>query len=976
MRSKLQYLSIFLLALFVMPLSACAQTTQVTGIEDNTPSTHAFTNATVVTSPGNILEDATLVIRGGVVKDVGTNVDIPDDARVWDMEGKTIYPGFIDAHSRVGMQDPREELDRGDISWNPQIRSQLTADGEFKSEDDGREGLRSQGFTTALSVPSLGIFTGEAAVMSLGDGEASDRVIRSGVAQSASLEQSSEFGWNYPTSQIGTIALIRQTLYDADWYERAHEAYQANPEGLQRPESNAALKALRDVVHGEQPLLFEANSDEQVLRSLRFTEEFNIQPWIRGSGHEYTLLDVLTSADAPLILPLAFPDAPNVESPESALNQNLSTLRHWYLAPENPARVADAGLEFSFTTDGMDDPAHTLANLRKAVHAGLDKETALAALTTNPANLLGVHQTHGSLERGKKANIVVASGDLFESDASIVDVWVEGKRHRVNPEPAVDVRGGWVASTADGEIDGEISVEGPIERLSGTITIDGNEIELKNVSLRDQARRFRADFDGADAGIEGMVRLTASISGDELSGWAEIPGRDRTEWTAERTAEAEQGEVEEATFASRDLDLVNIRPNMEYGAESIPDQPEYVLVQNATVWTMGPEGKLEDADLLVQNGQIAEVGQNLSAPSGAEVIDGEGKHVTPGMIDAHLHSGSDGVNEIGGAIVPEVRLGDVLNINNIWMYRQLAGGLTTAHVMHGSANPIGGQNQHLKMRWGSLSDDLKFDGAPRTVKFALGENPKRVGTDRYPETRMGTMEIIADRFQMARDYEAKWNEWEETGQGIPPRKDLRLDALVDILNEDILVQSHSYRQDEILALTRLAEEFDFSIKAFHHGVEAYKVAPELAESGVGAVVWSDWSSFKIEAYDATLYNARLLNEAGVKTSLHSDNSQIASRMNWEAAKMVRAGVDPEEALAMVTINTATLLGIDDSVGSLEEGKDADFVIWSGDPLSTFTKAEQTWVDGRKYFDLEHDMELRQQVETERSNLIQLILEAK
>jgi imidazolonepropionase-like amidohydrolase len=239
---------------------------------------------------------------------------------------------------------------------------------------------------------------------------------------------------------------------------------------------------------------------------------------------------------------------------------------------------------------------------------------------------------------------------------------------------------------------------------------------------------------------------------------------------------------------------------------------------------------------------------------------------------------------------------------------------------------------------------------------------------------MGTQQIIADHFRAARDYQTRWNEWEQNGQGIPPRKDLRMEALVDILEGDILIQAHCYRQDEILMLTRLAEEFDIQIKAFHHGVEAYKVAPELAEHGAGAVVWSDWSSFKIEAYDATLYNARLLTEAGVLTSLHSDNSQIASRMNWEAAKMVRAGMDKEDALALVTINTAKLLGIDDKVGSLEPGKDADFVIWNGDPLSTLTKAEQTWVDGRKYFDLDEDRERRNAIEQERSQLIQIIME--
>lgn len=959
----------------VLPMAACGQTGQTVGIQSNSPSVHAFTNATIVTAPGEVIENGTLLIRNGVIENVGSNVSVPQEARVWDLEGKTIYPGFIDAHARVGMQDPREELERGDISWNAQIRSQLNAESEYKSEEDGRDKLRAQGFGAAMSVPTLGVFRGETAVMSLSDGSVSDRVIRPGVAQSVSLQRSNELGWGYPTSDIGTIALIRQTLYDADWYERAQSTYQSNPEGLERPESNSALEALNRAVNGNQPLLFEASSDEEILRSLRFTEEFDIQPWLRGSGHEYRVLDVLTSAQTPLILPLAFPEKPEVENPESAMNEDLSTLRHWYLAPENAAQVAAAGLSFSFTTDGMEDLNHVLPNLRKAVHAGLDKKTALAALTSNPANLLGISQTHGSIQRGKKANIVITNGDLFDSKSTIHDVWVEGERHRVNPEPAVDVRGTWAIQSSDGNLDGDINIKGTADKLSGTMTVSGNEVEFESLSMREQARRFRASLPGEELGVDGTIRLTASLSGDELFGWAEVPGEGRTEWIAERTATVEEEEKESAEVVSRDLQLSSLRPNMEYGRESESNQPEYILVQNATIWTMGPEGILENADLLVENGKVTNVGQNLSAPNGAEVIDAQGKHVTPGLIDAHIHSGSDGVNEVGGSIVPEVRLGDVLNINNIWMYRQLAGGLTTAHVMHGSANPIGGQNQHIKLRWGSLSDGLKFDGAPRTVKFALGENPKR-RSDRYPDTRMGTSEIIADRFRNARDYEARWNEWEQTQEGIPPRKNLRLDALVDILNEDILVQSHSYRQDEILMLTRLAEEFDFSVKAFHHAVEAYKVAPELAESGVGAVVWSDWSSFKLEAYDGTLYNARLLSEAGVLTSLHSDNSQIASRMNWEAAKMVRAGVDPEDALAMVTINTAKVLGIDSSVGSLENGKDADFVIWSGDPLSTLTKPEQTWIDGRKYFDLDEDAEARREIERERSQLIQLILEDK
>ena len=346
-----------------------------------------------------------------------------------------------------------------------------------------------------------------------------------------------------------------------------------------------------------------------------------------------------------------------------------------------------------------------------------------------------------------------------------------------------------------------------------------------------------------------------------------------------------------------EIDLPFIRPMMEFGRSSIPEQPAAVVVRNATVWSQGPLGQMENADLLIQAGKVVAVGPDLDAPGGAMEIDATGKHVTPGLIDPHIHAGVSAVNESGFAIVPEVRMGDVVTHNNIWMYRQLAGGLTTAHIKHGSANPIGGENVFVKLRWGSLPDDLKLEGAPRTVKFALGENPKR----------------------------------------------------------------------------RLAEEFGFRVQTLQHGIEAYKIAPELAASGVAAVVWSDWGGFKMEAYDASVYNARILIEAGVVTSLHSDNNEIASRMNWEAGKLLRTGLTQEQALSTVTNQAAKAVAIDARVGSLEAEKDADFVIWSGNPLSQFTRAEQTWVDGRRYFSLEEDAAIRQQIDRERTQLIQAIL---
>lgn len=962
--------------LFLFPVFSAAQTGQTDGIVENTPSVHAFTNATIVVSPTRVLENATLVIRNGVIEAVGRNANVPADARVWDMTGKTLYPGFIDPHSNAGMQEPRTDLSAGAASWNSQIRAHYTAANEYKTDGDGSAQLRAQGFTTVHSVPLYGIFRGQTAVFNLSNGTVAQRLVRENVAQSMSLRRTNQLGGGYPTSAGGAIALIRQTLLDADWYERAFAAYNRNPQGLTRPEANLPLAALGAASKGNQPMLFETVNEEEVMRSLRFTEEFSIKPWIRGNGTEYRITDVLSQAKVPVMIPLDFPDAPNLRAPEDAMNQSLANLRHWYLAPENPARLAAAGVNFAFTLDGLSDRSKFLPNLRLAVHAGLNTETALAALTTNPASMLGINNTHGTLENGKVANIVVTNGDLFTSTTRIEDVWVDGQRFRVNAPPVLDVRGEWTISPSNASFQGTLKIEGRVGRLNGTITLNENEIKLASVVVRDQARRILIEFPGADLDINGLIRLSATVTGDELFGWAEVAGMEDTEWTGKRISTAEPETVSPQELKERTLTLTDIRPAMEFGLVEAPAQPQNLLIRNATIWTMGEQGVLENADMLITRGKVAQIGRNLNAPRNAVVVDAEGKHVTPGMIDAHLHSGIDGVNEVGNAIVPEVRMGDVLNMNNIWMYRQLAGGLTAAHVMHGSANPIGGQNEHIKMRWGALSNDLKIEGAPKTVKFALGENPKRVGSGRYPDTRMGVEQIISDRFSNALDYRAQWAAWERNKSGIPPRRDLRLEALLEMIDGTILIQSHSYRQDEILALMRTAERFGITVKAFHHGVEAYKVAPELAAHGAGAVVWSDWSSFKIEAYDGTLFNARILSEAGVLTSLHSDNSQIATRMNWEAAKMVRAGMDPVDALALVTINTAKLLGIDHRVGSLESGKDADFVIWNGDPLSTFTKAEQTWVDGRKYFDLETDAEMRTAIERERADLIKLILESR
>jgi len=409
----------------------------------------------------------------------------------------------------------------------------------------------------------------------------------------------------------------------------------------------------------------------------------------------------------------------------------------------------------------------------------------------------------------------------------------------------------------------------------------------------------------------------------------------------------------------------------------IPEQPAVVLVQDATVWTSGPEGRLEGADLLIRAGRIAAVGPDLSAPAGAVVIDGTGKHVTPGLIDAHSHTAIDGgVNEGSDIVTAEVRIADVIDSNDIDLYRQLAGGLTAANLLHGSANAIGGQNAVIKLRWGAPPEELLFEGATPGVKFALGENPKQsnwgVDDPRYPQTRMGVEQAIVRAFEEARAYRrAKERAAASRGRIVPPRPDLRMEALLEILDGSRHVHSHAYRADEMLMLLGLSERYGFQIDAFQHALEAYKIADELAAQGVGASTFSDWWAYKYEVVDAIPYNGAILLERGVVTSFNSDSNELARRLNTEAAKAVRyGGVAEEEALKLVTLYPAMQLGVADRVGSLEPGKDADFVIWNGSPLSTYSRAEETWVDGRKYFDRAADVARREEIAAEREALLE------
>lgn len=402
-----------------------------------------------------------------------------------------------------------------------------------------------------------------------------------------------------------------------------------------------------------------------------------------------------------------------------------------------------------------------------------------------------------------------------------------------------------------------------------------------------------------------------------------------------------------------------------------------VLIRGATLLTAAEPFRIDDGDILIREGRIAEVGSGLEAPAGAWVIDGEGLFVSPGIIDAHSHIASDATNEGAVSVSAMVGIEDVLDPDDIGIYRAAAGGVTAANILHGSANPIGGKNAVIKMRWGGDADDLLVDDAPPGIKFALGENTKRDrNPDRYPNSRMGVIDVIRQSFLDAQRYREEGRIYEQAladGEEdlIPPRRDLKLDALVEILEGERFVHAHSYRADEILQLLRVAEEFGFKIRTLQHVLEGYRVADEIAAHGAGASTFSDWWAYKVEAYEAIPHNAALMNERGVLVSINSDSGEEMRHLNQEAAKTMKwGGASEEDALAMVTINPAIQLGIDHRTGSIEEGKDADLVVWDEHPLSVYAVPLMTFIDGKLWFDREHDRQLREQLAAEKRQLLE------
>ncbi len=956
-----------LIVLSALPITLTAQPTfPQAAPSDQRDRAYAFTNATIYRDYQTRLDSATLIIRKGKVEACGKNAAIPKDAVVVDCSGKTIYPAFIDPYGAgYGLPTVRAEATnpftaprvaystkKGAYAWNESLKPEFNAADVFANDDKAAAEWRQIGFGALLTHQPNGISRGTGALVALGEGREHHTLLMPRAAHHLSLRRGITTQ-NYPISLMGVIALLRQTYLDAEWYRTAGAA----------EERNLSLEAWNRIQ--DLPQIFEAGDKLEILRIGRLGQEVGCKYIVKTAGDEYQrLADVKAAGLAGLIVSLKLPEVPTAKTPFDAEDIPLAELLHWELAPTNAARIATAGIPFALTAGDLTDKKQFWPNLRKAVEYGLAETDALKALTYQPAHFLRVQDQLGSLDAGKWANFFIANGNIFKNDTKISETWVQGRRFEVTPEPAADLSGTYTLT---------------VDTATYVLTVKGKPEVPEAQLLRPDSSTLKATLTFSnglvtltfqpDTTQKTFFSLTGEARPDRWMGRGTTPQGNWVSWRAERTGNAppDRSRPDKAP-AKPEIGEV-IYPFTAFGRKERP-APQTFLIRNATVWTNEREGILQNTDVLISGGKIRRIGRNLPVQDDAIVIDGTGKHLTAGIIDEHSHIAiSRGVNEGTQESSAEVRIGDVVDCEDVNIYRQLAGGVTSSHLLHGSANPIGGQTQLIKLRWGASPEEMKFADWPGQIKFALGENVKQSNwgesqRTRYPQTRMGVEQVYVDYFTRAQEY-ARLKRSDK-----PYRKDLEMEALAEILEGKRFITCHSYVQSEILMLMRVAERFGFRVNTFTHILEGYKVADHMRKHGVHASTFSDWWAYKFEVYQAIPYNAAIMHRQGVLVGINSDDAEMARRLNQEAAKAVMyGGVSEEEAWKMVTLNPAKMLRVDDRVGSIKVGKDADLVLWSAHPLSIYARAEKTWVDGVKYFDVDEDRQLREQMRRERARLI-------
>jgi imidazolonepropionase-like amidohydrolase len=970
-------ISLLFLLIFIPKIKAQEYFPNNESIHSKNNNYTAFINAKIYVTPTQIIENAVLLIQNGRVIAVGKTVTIPKNTIKIDIDGKSIYPSFIDMYSDFGIEKAKKiesarqaqvyDTKNQGYYWNDHIKPEADAYQIFKYDNSKAEELLKAGFGVVNTHIPDGIAQGTGALIALNNEDQGIRLLANQISNHFSFSRSVASNQAYPSSLMGMMALLRQMYFDLDWYKKGNSKTQDL--------SLDALKKNETLVQ-----VFAAEDKLNSLRAAKIAKEFGLNYILKGAGNEYQRIEEIKKTEAKFIIPLNFQEAYDVSNPYQASQLDFSDLLQWNQAPTNLKVLSDNGITFALTTDKLKKTEDFRTNLLKAIQYGFDKTKALESLTTIPASLLGKSNEIGSLKEGSFANFLITSGEIFNKETIVYENWVQGSKYVINDRLAKDMRGEYEltfdSKTYKWSIKGEIAAPKSEIKNSEAKKLDSKISTANNwLSLIIQTK---------DTTKTNFNRLTAYIDNSQnISGKAiSFDGTEST-WSAVKTAPFVK-EVDSSKIAKNIKIIPTTYPNIPFGNLEKPKQ-ETLLFKNATVWTNEKEGVLQQTDVLIKNGKIAAIGNSLFDAT-ATIIDAKGKHLTSGIIDEHSHIAiSNGVNESGHNSSAEVTVEDVVNSEDINIYRELAGGVTTSQLLHGSANPIGGRSAIVKWKWGAGPEEMLYKVQPKFIKFALGENVKQANwgnenPTRFPQTRMGVEQVFMDYFQRAKEYDAEWKAYNTTSKKNKtkaPRVDLELQTLAEILNKERFISCHSYVQSEILMLMKVAEKFDFRVNTFTHILEGYKVADKMKEHGVGASTFSDWWAYKFEVNDAIPYNGAIMHNAGVVVAYNSDNAEMSRRLNQEAAKAVKYGdLSEEDAWKFVTLNPAKLLHIDDKVGSIKIGKDADIVLWNDNPLSIYAKVEKTIIEGVVYYDLKKDLDKRIRIANERNQLIGQMLEEK
>ncbi|MSR58247.1 MAG: amidohydrolase [Planctomycetaceae bacterium] len=969
----------------------------------------AIVKARLVVSPEEELEQGTLVIRDGLIVAVGKEIAIPPDAEVIDGAGLIVYPGFVDAATSALLEPSRIPAPAAGRSIDfsrfalaatpPDNRKSLTPDFNaaeaLKTDAALFETRRKLGFTSIHLVPSGKLAGGNGSLLTT-----SGLPQREALLVAETMPQFQLFappGPGYPATLMGGTAHLRQTLLDAARYRQHQRLYGQQTPGIARPPEDSVLQALGETLERRPPSVFVAHSRDDIHRALDFAQEHQLPPLIWGGREAQHCADRLKDQARGVIVQVNWGTEPAIEEekPSEALVPHVKDpLRvqndrrdRWRQQVAGLKALADKQITFALSSEGLENPGDLMKSLRQAIAAGLSRQAALTALTRDAAALLGQERRLGTLTAGKLAHVVALNGPFDDERSKVRLVFVDGLKFEYNKkaDPVPATPAGQSAAVANLAGTWQLEIETGDEKFAATL-----ELSQADQALRGAFRSSQGDGKVASGKVDGdkfelvvaigagaqtielkLAGSTLEAKDNKLSGTLKSAFGAATKWTAVRQPAPEAPKNPVA------ISIDDSQPNATAAAQAAGELPTEleadrlqrplrtggnVLLKNGTVFTGQGEPQPETS-ILIRDGKIAAIGRDLAADAGVTVIDAAGRFIMPGIIDTHSHimfaDGMFGVNEATLSIVPEVRVRDVVRSNDPAEYRALAGGVTAARLFHGSANVIGGQDAVVKLKFGELARQQLLHDNPQGVKFALGENVK-FQTNRFPNTRLGVEATLQRAFLEALDYRRQWQEYRRSAAALigdaaasdllAPRRDLRLEALADILDHQKFIHSHCYRADEILMLLRVASGFGVRVWSLQHVLEGYKIAPEITAHGASCSTFADWWAYKVEAFDATPYNAALLAEAGANVVLKSDDAELMRHLYQDAAKMIRYGsVAPDAALRMITLNSARELGLENRMGSIEVGKDGDLAVFNGHPLNAFSRCEMTLVEGEPYF---------------------------